>query len=236
MKARRALVASALALFSSAVFAAGCSSASDASTAKVATQTSELQTLFSQETVVADFSPANVNNHGEGVVKVQTPHLNVWITFQNAQGIAWPTSPGSGFIFHPAADWSEYFGRDASGTLVDVPARDAARFVVHGESRRDICNGAALDVMNITVSDSTGHTYAGVTARLTVLARATGTASGSAASLHTENTSPGDEGTGDDMGGGTTTRAPGISRSSARIRAAAAEAAASRRSRCTCSA
>jgi hypothetical protein len=168
--------------------AAGCSSADTSTRGSVgANQTAELSRLFAQETATAPFDPSRVTNHGEAMVHMQTNTLDVYVTFQSETGITWPTQQGVAYIFHPAADWAELVGRDASGQLVQVAPEDAAKFIVHGESRRDICNGAALDVVNATVSDSLGHTYSGVKVRLTVVARGDRT---STSGLHATDTSP----------------------------------------------
>jgi hypothetical protein len=180
-----------------AIFA-GCSaqSASSNASAGPASVRDDLNALFRQGELTAAFTPGRVTNHGEGVVRVRTSHLDVYVTFQNAAGIAWPTAPGTTYTFYPSLDWTDISGRNTSGQMITVAKADVAEFVA-GDNRQDICNGAAAEITDITVTDNHGATFEHVSARLTVFTIAPANAASGGVSLK----STGDDQSGDDSMG-----------------------------------
>jgi hypothetical protein len=150
---------------------AACSSApssEDQGTSVSKLVASDVDAVFAQDALTLDFEPDQITSHGEAVASFSTSHLFVYVTFQDHDGIAWPSKPAK-YTFHPSRDWKNVFGRDASGEMNIV--EHAGDFAAHPEKRQDICNGQILEVRDVTATDDAGHVYEHVAARFTILTR-----------------------------------------------------------------
>jgi hypothetical protein len=178
----------------------GCSSGGDEVAARQDSVTSivakDVGELFAKDSVSVTYTPSSVTRHGEAVARLQTPKLNVFLTFQNEDAIAWPDQEET-FTFHPAKDWDTIVGRDRAGAMIDVPRASVADFIAQPDRRQDICNGAVAEVRDVTVTDGHGHTWSKVRARLTIFTRF---ATGNEATIGTQSTD-GDNGGGGGGGG-----------------------------------